>query len=137
MQHLSRLHCARPGSRTSLFAAISCVSRLRTAGTNVGILWGNWFKTPLWSHTCTLRHHLPRTPLSLLLENASEVEKWNIFSQADNFRVQKLAKMREASPEERKEAGNKTGGELNLTLIFYEYDPSSCNDECNLACLLF
>lgn len=68
----------------------------------------------------------------------SEVEKWNIFSQADNFRVQKRPKMREASfRSRRKEAGDETGGELNLTLIFYEYDPSSGNDECNLACLLF
>lgn len=33
----------------------------------------------------------------------------------------------------RKEAGDKTGGELNLTLIFYEYDPRSCNDVCNLG----
>lgn len=133
--------CARSGSGTSPFAAISCVSRWRAAGTNGGILWGNWFKIPLWSHTCTLPSPLdttsPNTPLSLLRSNASEVEKWNIFSQADNFRVQKRPKMREASSEERKEAGNKTGGELNLTLIFYEYDPSSCNDVCNLACLLF
>lgn len=33
----------------------------------------------------------------------------------------------------RKEGRGKPGGELNLTLIFYEYDPRSCNDECNLG----
>lgn len=36
-----------------------------------------------------------------------------------------------SSGDRRKEVGDKTGGELNLT-IFYEYDPRSCNDECNL-----
>lgn len=43
--------------------------------------------------------------------------------------------MRHVSFEEKEERRlkRKTGGELNLTLMFYEYDPRSCNGECNLG----
>lgn len=34
---------------------------------------------------------------------------------------------------EERQAVDKTGGELNLTLIFYERNPKSCNDGCNFG----
>lgn len=44
----------------------------------------------------------------------SEVRKFNIFLTA-NLRVQ--------------EGGDSTGGRLDMTLIFYDYDLRRCNDE--------
>lgn len=41
---------------------------------------------------------------------------------------------KEDEKEEEEEKGKKKpGGELNLTLIFYEYDPRTCNDMCNVG----
>lgn len=52
----------------------------------------------------------------------SEVKKFNIFLAA-NLRVQVSFRKR------RKEGGDSTGGRLDMTLIFYDYDLRRCNDE--------
>lgn len=52
----------------------------------------------------------------------SKVKKFNIFLEA-NLRGQVSFRKR------RKEGGDTTGGRLDMTLIFHDYDLRRCNDE--------
>lgn len=72
----------------------TCVSRLCTARHKHWNLLGKLVQVPLSSYTCPPpnAHLFFSLCLSLLLQSMSEVEKWNIFSQGDNFRVQKKTK---------------------------------------------